>query len=169
MGTMPPPTTDLAPARVDGAMSTFLFTDIEGSTRLWEEHADHMGASLAEHDRLLRAAIEGRGGTVIKTTGDGLLAVFADPDGSDGDTALKTRLASGDITDLFWYNSGSLLQALNPVQTLADTPPDPFTPNTQESYLPPAPAGSAISAAPAEPAMAGGILYNKKIYADNGL
>src|SRR3954468_5597695 len=67
-----------ARARLVGAMSTFLFTDIEGSTRLWEEHAGAMGTALAQHDRLLRDAIEGRGGTVIKTTGDGILAVFGD-------------------------------------------------------------------------------------------
>jgi predicted ATPase/class 3 adenylate cyclase len=65
--------------RAAGALSTFLFTDIEGSTRLWEEHAAGMGAALAQHDRLLRAAVEARGGTVIKTTGDGILARFDDP------------------------------------------------------------------------------------------
>ena len=60
-------------------LSTFLITDIEGSTRLWEEHADAMAPALARHDALLRAAVEGAGGVVIKTTGDGLLAVFGDP------------------------------------------------------------------------------------------
>jgi predicted ATPase/class 3 adenylate cyclase len=59
--------------------STFLFTDIEGSTRLWDEHVDDMGSALAQHDRLLRDAIEASGGAVIKTTGDGILAVFGDP------------------------------------------------------------------------------------------
>ena len=66
------------PADVLSAVSTFLFTDIEGSTRLWEEHADGMGPALAQHDRLLRASIDAHGGSVIKTTGDGMLAVFAD-------------------------------------------------------------------------------------------
>ena len=42
-----------------GSLSTFLFTDIEGSTRLWEEHAGAMGAALAQHDRLLRASHRG--------------------------------------------------------------------------------------------------------------
>jgi len=55
---------------------TFLFTDIEGSTRLWEEHPAPMGEALARHDAILRAAIEGAGGHVFKTIGDAFDAVF---------------------------------------------------------------------------------------------
>jgi predicted ATPase/class 3 adenylate cyclase/DNA-binding NarL/FixJ family response regulator len=55
---------------------TFLFTDIEGSTQLWEQQADAMRAALARHDSLLRSAVEDHGGILVKTTGDGLLAVF---------------------------------------------------------------------------------------------
>jgi len=57
----------------------FLFTDIEGSTRLWEQHGDAMRGALAQHDGLLRHSVELRGGAVVKTTGDGLLAVFDEP------------------------------------------------------------------------------------------
>src|SRR2546427_4409749 len=56
---------------------TFLFTDIEGSTRLWEEHPEAMRRALARHDALLRQAIEGHGGTVFKTMGDQCCAAFA--------------------------------------------------------------------------------------------
>jgi predicted ATPase/class 3 adenylate cyclase len=56
---------------------TFLFTDLEGSTRLWEEQRDAMQAALARHDAVLRTAVESHGGQVVKTTGDGLHAVFA--------------------------------------------------------------------------------------------
>jgi class 3 adenylate cyclase len=49
---------------------TFLFTDIEGSTRLRDEHPDAMRDALARHDELLRAAIEANDGVVVKTTGD---------------------------------------------------------------------------------------------------
>ena len=56
---------------------TFLFTDLEGSTRLWEEHPEPMRAALARHDEILREAVEGHCGHVVKTTGDGLHAVFA--------------------------------------------------------------------------------------------
>jgi predicted ATPase/class 3 adenylate cyclase len=55
---------------------TFLFADIEGSTRLWEQYPDAMPKALAQHDDLLRAAVQSCGGHVVKTTGDGLFAVF---------------------------------------------------------------------------------------------
>ncbi|HZP83094.1 MAG TPA: tetratricopeptide repeat protein [Chthonomonadaceae bacterium] len=64
----------------DGAR-TFLFTDIEGSTRLWEQHPEAMRAALARHDALLRQAVEARGGQVFKTLGDAFCVVFeAAPD-----------------------------------------------------------------------------------------
>ncbi|MFM7322638.1 MAG: ATP-binding protein [Armatimonadota bacterium] len=53
-----------------------LFTDIEGSTRLWEEHPEAMRFALAEHDRIVRSAIEQAGGSVFKTIGDAFCAVF---------------------------------------------------------------------------------------------
>jgi predicted ATPase/class 3 adenylate cyclase len=56
---------------------TFLFTDLEGSTRLWEQHRGAMQAALARHDEILRRAVETKRGLVVKTTGDGFHAVFA--------------------------------------------------------------------------------------------
>jgi class 3 adenylate cyclase len=58
---------------------TFLFTDIEGSTRRWESDADAMRAALAAHDVALRTAIESHGGFLFKHTGDGVIAAFASP------------------------------------------------------------------------------------------
>jgi predicted ATPase/class 3 adenylate cyclase len=55
---------------------TFLFTDLEGSTRLWEEQPEAMKGALARHDGVLRQAVAGEGGRVVKGTGDGLHAVF---------------------------------------------------------------------------------------------
>ena len=60
-------------------MVTFLFTDVEGSTRRWEADAQAMRAALAEHDAVLRAAIESHGGCLFKHTGDGVCAAFASP------------------------------------------------------------------------------------------
>ncbi len=61
---------------------TFLFTDIEGSTKLWEERPDAMRAVLAQHDTLLRSCIESYGGHVFKTIGDAFCAVFGEPAGA---------------------------------------------------------------------------------------
>ncbi len=57
---------------------TTLFTDIEGSTRLWETQSAAMRAALAAHDALAQGLVAAHGGRVVKTTGDGLHAVFAD-------------------------------------------------------------------------------------------
>src|SRR5690349_24841304 len=55
---------------------TFLFTDIEGSTQLWEKYPEVMKDALAKHDAILRQVIESHGGQIIKTTGDGIHSVF---------------------------------------------------------------------------------------------
>jgi predicted ATPase/class 3 adenylate cyclase len=60
-------------------VTTYLFTDIEGSTRLWELEPARMRPALARHDALSREAVEAHGGSVVKTTGDGIHAVFSDP------------------------------------------------------------------------------------------
>jgi class 3 adenylate cyclase len=57
-------------------MVTFLFTDIEGSTRLWEHHPHAMTEALARHDRILRQAITANDGAVFRTVGDAFHAVF---------------------------------------------------------------------------------------------
>lgn len=62
----------------DGTV-TFLFTDIEGSTRRWEANPDSMARAVARHDALLRGAIESHGGHVFKTVGDAFCAAFPTP------------------------------------------------------------------------------------------
>ncbi|HWS46242.1 MAG TPA: adenylate/guanylate cyclase domain-containing protein, partial [Acidimicrobiia bacterium] len=59
---------------------TFLFTDIESSTRLWDRHPDAMPSALAGHDAIVRDAIEDQGGVVFATSGDGFAAAFAGAD-----------------------------------------------------------------------------------------
>ena len=66
-------------AAAPSGVVTFLFTDVEGSTRRWEADTDDMRAALAEHDEVLRAAIEAHGGWLFKHTGDGVCAAFASP------------------------------------------------------------------------------------------
>ena len=55
---------------------TFLFTDVEGSTRLWEELPDAMRSALERHDIIVRGAIESHGGYVFATGGDAFSAAF---------------------------------------------------------------------------------------------
>jgi predicted ATPase/class 3 adenylate cyclase len=71
--------------------ATFLMTDIAGSTRLWEEQRAAMVLALASHDELLRSAVEAAAGTVVKTTGDGLLAVFERPGAAVGAATAAQR------------------------------------------------------------------------------
>jgi predicted ATPase len=58
---------------------SFLFTDIEGSTRLWERAPEAMQHALGRHDGIVRESIERHGGSIFSTGGDGFAAVFADP------------------------------------------------------------------------------------------
>ena len=61
------------------AVTTYLFTDIEGSTRLWEQAPQRMQDALARHDAIAQSCVVDCSGSVVKSTGDGMLAVFADP------------------------------------------------------------------------------------------
>ena len=73
---------------------TFLFTDLEGSTRLWEEHPEAMRPALARHDTILRDAVEAAHGQVVKSTGDGIHAVFATArDALDAAVAIQLALS----------------------------------------------------------------------------
>jgi predicted ATPase/class 3 adenylate cyclase len=60
-------------------VATFLFTDIEGSSLLWERDPERMPEALARHDALVRATIEAYRGRIVKMLGDGAHAVFEDP------------------------------------------------------------------------------------------
>jgi len=91
------------------------------------------------------------------------------PQGAEGDTVVKTRLATGEMTDLFFYNSGSQLQGAHPADTLVDLSNEPFMANVVDSYFPVVSQNGGVFGVPTETGMAGGILYNKKIYADLGL
>src|SRR5271154_4921340 len=94
-----------APAAAPSGVVTFLFTDVEGSTRRWEADAEGMRAALAAHDEVLRSAIEEHGGRLFKHTGDGVCAAFSSPRsavnaavGAQGELQLPVRmgLATGE-------------------------------------------------------------------------
>ena len=83
---------------------TFLFTDIEGSTRMWERSPQAMQAALARHDELLRRAIEEHGGYVFKTVGDAFCCAFRTaPDALEAALNTQRRLLSSK-----WEQTGPL-------------------------------------------------------------
>ena len=95
-------------------MVTFLFTDIEGSTRRWESDPASMRAALAAHDAVLQGLIERHGGQMFKHTGDGVIAAFASAEGAvkaaieaqrQLDLPVRMGLGSGEVqaegTDYF--------------------------------------------------------------------
>lgn len=65
-------------AMIEDRPVTHLFTDLEGSTRLWEREPQRMHDALNRHDALARALVDRFGGRIVKTTGDGLHAAFDD-------------------------------------------------------------------------------------------
>ena len=83
---------------------TFLFTDLEGSTRLWEQYPEAMKDALARHDEILRDAIASNRGHVVKGRGDGVHAAFA-----TADSAVRAALAAQRaLTDETWESTGAL-------------------------------------------------------------
>ncbi|HEY0736686.1 MAG TPA: extracellular solute-binding protein [Herpetosiphonaceae bacterium] len=91
------------------------------------------------------------------------------PQGTEGDNLVKTRLATGEMADVFSYNSGSLLQALQPTNTLVDLTNEPFIANIVDTFLPTVSQNGQIFGVPTGTAQGGGILYNRKVYEELGL
>jgi predicted ATPase/class 3 adenylate cyclase len=91
-------------AELPSGTVTFLFTDVEGSTRLWEAHGEAMRAALARHDALLAAAVSEHRGHVVKTLGDGVIAVFV----TAHDALVAAWSAQRAIADASWDVTGPL-------------------------------------------------------------
>ncbi|MGZ4768137.1 MAG: LuxR C-terminal-related transcriptional regulator [Ilumatobacteraceae bacterium] len=81
------------PADVPAGTVTFLFSDIEDSTRLWEEAPTEMAAALEIHDTIVCATIEHHGGYVFATGGDGFSAAFSTaPDAAEAAVEIQQKL-----------------------------------------------------------------------------
>jgi class 3 adenylate cyclase len=91
-------------SRLPEGTVTFLFTDIEGSTRLWEQHPQAMQAALSQHDQLLREVIERHDGQVVKQRGDGVHAVF----GAARDALVAVLAAQRALWTAEWPITGPL-------------------------------------------------------------
>lgn len=91
------------------------------------------------------------------------------PGGADGDNIVKTRLSTGDMTDVFMYNSGSLFHAIDPEQNLVPLDSSVDTSQLEDSFLLTVKAGGKYYGTPFGTAMAGAVLYNRAVYKDLGL
>jgi raffinose/stachyose/melibiose transport system substrate-binding protein len=91
------------------------------------------------------------------------------PGGTDGDNLIKTRLSTGDMDDVFLYNSGSLFQALHPDSTLVPLTDEPWVKNITPDFKATVSTPKGVYGAPNGTTFAGGIMYNKKVYAKLGL
>lgn len=134
-------------------------------------------AGLAQAETTLTVLIDNNAETISMM--EALTAAYtaANPDvtfdieqrtgGADGDNIVKTRLATGEMADIFNYNSGSLFQALRPSETLADLTAMPAMGNILDSFkqVVTAPDGT-IRGVPFGAAMGGGVYYNVPLYAE---
>jgi raffinose/stachyose/melibiose transport system substrate-binding protein len=91
------------------------------------------------------------------------------PGGAEGDNIVKTRLSTGEMTDVFLYNSGSLFQALKPQQNLVPLTGESWAGQVEDLFKPTVSVGNELYGAPITSSFGGGILYNKKVYEKLGL
>jgi raffinose/stachyose/melibiose transport system substrate-binding protein len=91
------------------------------------------------------------------------------PGGTDGDNLVKTRLATKTMNDVFFYNSGSLLQALNPDSQLVDLSDQPWAKLLTADFRQAVGTSKGMYGAPNSSTFYGGMMYNKKVYAKLGL
>ena len=89
--------------------------------------------------------------------------------GTDGDNIVKTRLATGDMTEVFQYNSGSLMAALDPAKNMVPLTGESYMGQLEESFKTSVTSDNQVYGVPLGQATGGGILYNKKVFAQLGL
>ncbi|SDO32013.1 raffinose/stachyose/melibiose transport system substrate-binding protein [Microbacterium sp. ru370.1] len=114
-------------------------------------------------------------------TGNALISAFekANPDitvtlntrpgGTEGDNLVKTQLSTGEMDDVFFYNTGSLFQAINPDQTLVNLADQPWASEVTDNFKTVVSTENGTYGAPLGTSMAGGIAYNTKVFSDLGL
>lgn len=91
------------------------------------------------------------------------------PEGAELDAQVKTRLATGEMPDLFWYNSGALMLALNPDTQLLNVGDEPWIDDLNEAYRGTVSTDSGTFGAPVGSGMGGGFFYNIGVYDELGL
>jgi raffinose/stachyose/melibiose transport system substrate-binding protein len=97
------------------------------------------------------------------------ITVESRPGGTEGDNIVKTRLATDDMTDIFFYNVGALLQALEPSEKLVDLSGEAFLDNVDSSFIATVSQNDGVFGVPTGTGLGGGILYNKKVFEAAGV
>lgn len=124
---------------------------------------------LADTDPGNLAAAEALAEAYTADNPDITIDVETRPGGSEGDNIVKTRLATGDMADVFLYNSGSLLQAIGPQQNLAPVTDAAWVGDLEENFRLSVSAGEEVYGAPFGTLMTGAVLYNTRVYEELGL
>lgn len=123
--------------------------------------ADNSESTLAPTQALVDA---------FNAQSDGItVEVETRPQGAEGDNVVKTRLSTGEMTDIFQYNSGSLFQALNPDSTVLNLADEEFIDNLSDTFISAVSTDNGVYGVPMGTAMGGGVLYNIGIYEELGL
>uniref|UniRef100_A0A942T6E7 Extracellular solute-binding protein n=1 Tax=Neobacillus citreus TaxID=2833578 RepID=A0A942T6E7_9BACI len=91
------------------------------------------------------------------------------PQGTDGDNLVKTQLSTGEMADVFNYNSGSLMQALNPDNTLTDLSDESWAGDVDPQFTKVVSTDNGMYGAPFGTSFGGAVMYNKKVYEELGL
>lgn len=91
------------------------------------------------------------------------------PQGGEGDNIVKTRLSTGDMSDVFMYNAGSLFQQIDPVKNLVPMDSTVDTSNLESSFLQTVKAGGKYYGTPFGTAQGGGVAYNRAVFDKLGL
>lgn len=118
-------------------------------------------AAVATNDALIKAFMAKNSDIIVKHD--------TRPGGTEGDNLVKTRLSTGEMADVFNYNSGSLFQAINPDTNLVPLDDQPWSKSLDKLFVPQVSTDKALYGAPLGSSSGGGVLYNRKVYDRLGL
>lgn len=141
------PTTSEAPATIEATTITWLTQDGEAA----QAKAAAIVAAFNKEYPQITVEIHGR------------------PGGADGDNLVKTKLATGAMEDVFDYNTGALLVALNPATTILPVTNEAFQDNVLDGFKAAVTVGGELYGAPYDVAAGGGIYYNTKVFEAAGI
>ncbi len=104
-----------------------------------------------------------------KANTDVTVKLETQPAGTEGDNLMKTKLSTGEMSDVFYYNSGSLLQALHPDSTLVNLSGEKWVKSLTSDFRSVVSTDKGLYGAPLGSSQAGGVVYNRKVYDQLGL